>query len=631
MIVVGPVAAANVDAIHTDCGENVVTDADIADRIVSGSWLCAVWHSENVGHGEGAYHVSVDSTNSQGVVDSSVFWVYETCYKGICCCEHRILGESVELRPCRMFSECYLWDSVDENAEYLLKGACFGYHVVNENCPCRYKEQNYNSILSTRNHEIMSTLVKKELSVGKVTLVDELPRCVHSLGAVEKVSPDDSYGIRPITDCSRSDNIDCVNSYVDEICETFKYKGLDDVSDIVTNSAYMSVCDISDAYRSVNIYAADREYQGLEWDFRDGQGPSYMMDNRLCFGLSSGPAVFNALSELVVRCMDRRGHMDTINYLDDFLVVRPTMESCMEAQRTLIHVLRVIGFSISYKKLLGPAQVVRYLGIDVDSVNMNLSLPVDKLIRLKTVVDSFLNRKKATKKELEELTGLLNHCAQVVRGARTFMRRLYDACNSVSKQHYKVRLSQEFKADLIWWQEFAAVFNGKARIMAHPSLAIASYSDSSFYGFAAYHNTDWLAGCWDKKEGAKLKLVFGHHWCEGPESWNENINELEFWPVLCAANRWGHLWDDYKVILHTDNTQVLHTLNSGRSANRVCMGWVRKVFWVAVKQNFYYSSVYIPSRYNVICDALSRWCEVDARSRLLDATSPDSLCCYNDL
>ena len=425
--------------------------------------------------------------------------------------------------------------------------------------------------------------------------------------------------------------MDCVNSYVDEICDSFKYKGLDDVAVIMTNMAYLSVCDISDAYRSVNIHFTDRDYQGLEWDFRDGQGPVFLVDNRLCFGLSSGPAVFNALSEFVVRCMDRRGHHDTINYLDDFLLVRPSLELCMEAQRAIIHVLRVIGFGISYKKLLGPARKVRYLGIDIDSVNMNFRLPDDKLVRMKGVVDSFIGRNKATKKELDELTGLLNHCAQVIRGARTFMRRLYNSANSVKKPHHKVRLSAEFKADLEWWQQFAEFFNGKARILAHPSLVIASYSDSSFTGFAAYHNTDWLAGCWSKKAGEKLKPVFGHHWCEGPESWNENINELEFWPVLCAANRWGHLWGDHRVILHTDNTQVLHTLNSGRSVNKVCMTWVRKVFWVAVTQNFEYYSVYIPSRFNVICDALSRWHEDDARARLLEVTSTDSLCCFDKM
>ena len=81
----------------------------------------------------------------------------------------------------------------------------------------------------------------------------------------------------------------------------------------------------------------------------------------------------------------------------------------------------------------------------------------------------------------------------------------------------------------------------------------------------------------------------------------------------------------------TDNTQVLHMLNTGRSKNKSCMAWIREMFWIAVKRNFYFKSVYVRSKDNVICDALSRWGESDARKRLLYSTSSDSLCCYDHL
>ena len=55
----------------------------------------------------------------------------------------------------------------------------------------------------------------------------------------------------------------------------------------------MSVIGIADAYRAVPIHPDDRIRQGLSWQFTDSVGFSYMIDNRLCMGLSSSPYIFS--------------------------------------------------------------------------------------------------------------------------------------------------------------------------------------------------------------------------------------------------------------------------------------------------------------------------------------------------
>ena len=57
---------------------------------------------------------------------------------------------------------------------------------------------------------------------------------------------------------------------------------------------------------------------------------------------------------------------------------------------------------------------------------MTLSLPQDKLARLKDELKFFRGRRRCTKKQLTRLCGILNHCAKVVRGGRTFSRRLIE-------------------------------------------------------------------------------------------------------------------------------------------------------------------------------------------------------------
>ena len=93
--------------------------------------------------------------------------------------------------------------------------------------------------------------------------------------------------------------------------------------------------------------------------------------------------------------MVRKGFSDCINYLDDFCVLARTEGDCVKVQWALVKILRRLGFYISYKKLGAPTQVIRFLGIDVDSIALELRLTLDKLLKLQNLLQCFLNRRKA--------------------------------------------------------------------------------------------------------------------------------------------------------------------------------------------------------------------------------------------
>ena len=97
----------------------------------------------------------------------------------------------------------------------------------------------------------------------------------------------------------------------------------------------MCVVDISSAYRSVPIFPPHSDYQGMRWDFDDGQGTVFLRENHLCFGLKCAPFIFSLLSDLVVDMVKAKG-------------VEPSKDKCAESQAILISVLRHLGFSISW-------------------------------------------------------------------------------------------------------------------------------------------------------------------------------------------------------------------------------------------------------------------------------------------
>ena len=550
--------------------------------------------------------------------------IFEGCLLGTCACRHFVGGATAQLKPCRVYAEAFCRGDTDPDWEYILRGACFGFRVIDPDCVSAYNLNNYSSITKGKTGEVMTTRLQAEIEAGLLRVVSEPCICVHPLGSVPKGHDD----FRAIVDCSSPTGF-CVNEHTMTCRTKFSYNSVEAVTHLLQVGDYMATVDISNAYRAVNIHPACRERQGLSWDF--GEGIVYMQDNRLCMGLSSSPFVFSKLSDFIVRCMVREGLDECVNYLDDFCVVSRCIKGCVDAQRGLVGILRRIGFYVSFKKLTPPGRITRFLGIDIDSVVMELRLPVDKLEKLVDQLKLYLRRKKATRLELEGLGGVLAHCCKVVHGGRTFSRRVYDLIASAKKAAHKVRLNDEFRKDLCWWLEFASKFNGKAKIIPSSEPVISVYSDSSKFGFGAIHGDDWVAGAFDFKKEKELMGWLGHHFVYADEEGcrSDNINVLELWPIVVGVRRWGHSWRNRSVVFVTDNTQVMAGLNSGRSKNKLSMAWLRVIFWASITHNFEVKSVYINTKANVICDSLSRLDKFKNVARIRDADQAARMCCHS--
>ena len=87
--------------------------------------------------------------------------------------------------------------------------------------------------------------------------------------------------------------------------------------------------------------------------------------------------------------MQRRDYTKVVNYFDDFIVIGDSIDSCQDAQATLINLLISLGFYISWKKCTSPNTLTRYLGIDLDSNSTTISLPPGKMDKLHQEINFF--------------------------------------------------------------------------------------------------------------------------------------------------------------------------------------------------------------------------------------------------
>ncbi len=105
----------------------------------------------------------------------------------------------------------------------------------------------------------------------------------------------------------------------------------------------------------------------------------------------------------------------------------------------MIRVFDELKVPLAPHKVEGLATTLTFLGIELDSVVAELRL-----------VGSWLRKRFCTVKELESLTGKLQHATKVVRPGRTFLHRMFELKSSAKRGKKFIRLNATFKADLAW-------------------------------------------------------------------------------------------------------------------------------------------------------------------------------------
>ena len=128
-----------------------------------------------------------------------------------------------------------------------------------------------------------------------------------------------------------------------------------------------------------------------------------------------------------------------IHLLDDFLTAAPSVHQCRINLNAFLSLCDYLGVAIAPEKTLGPFRVLSFAGIGLDTMRMEARLPDDELEKCKTLISTFLRRKKV---KLRELQSLLNFACSVVVQGCAFLRRLIDLTKGVQSAHHFIRFNK---------------------------------------------------------------------------------------------------------------------------------------------------------------------------------------------
>lgn len=314
------------------------------------------------------------------------------------------------------------------------------------------------------------------------------------------------------------------------------------------------------------------------------------------------------VAEAIVRILSKKGVRARM-YLDDIITLSPDKQSAERDFCIVREVLQELGLPEAPDKCQPPDTSVTWLGVDIDSINMSISIPESKLDEVKSSVRGALRCRSMSKSHLQSVLGRLLHVAKCVRPARLFVSRLLEALRSMTRPY--IRVSSEMKRDLSWFREFCHAWNGVG-LIPPPAPSRHIIVDASGSGIG----------------GTDGALIYGGQVCPVNDP-VASIAELEGANIVVALHTMLSERDRGSHILVSSDSQVaVQIFSLGRGRNRVLLDCARALWMIQSLLDVNITYQHIPGHQNILADALSRVHLDNAYSKVIENHVKSLSLCY---
>ncbi|CAG2214500.1 unnamed protein product [Mytilus edulis] len=321
------------------------------------------------------------------------------------------------------------------------------------------------NVLPSKSLECKNLLSTKKFPDDVTKLVDDELRKGYLIGPFTK-PPFDTYRISPIgivegkyskkkrliLDLSAPHNNDehhSINDLINKEDYSLTYVRIDDAINIIKSlgiKSQLCKCDVTDAFKLIPVHNSLWRFYGLKWN------DMYYFYTRLAFGCRSSPKIFDTLSVAICWILQNNyGLRHVLHLLDDFLLINNPYVDATRNMNTMLYVFNSLKIPLSAHKTVGPSTSLEYLGIILDSMHMIAKLPDEKLVRIKDILYSYLNRRSCTKREMLSLLGHLNYACKVIIPGRSFVSYLLTLAHSVRELYHHVTITKGCRDDMAMW------------------------------------------------------------------------------------------------------------------------------------------------------------------------------------
>ena len=181
------------------------------------------------------------------------------------------------------------------------------------------------------------------------------------------------------------------------------------------HGALLAKADIRSAFRLIPLAEKDFPLVGFS------HGGSYFFDRMLPFGASISCAIFEKFAcalQWIVHKSCASGELD--HYLDDFIFGgRAGSDDCLLLLQTFYNCCKKLGIPIAEEKTVWPTPVIIFLGLELDSLLMQVRIPLSKITQLIGYIKDVLAHKNSVQLTPSQTTNFRLFQTQIV-GRRQF-------------------------------------------------------------------------------------------------------------------------------------------------------------------------------------------------------------------
>ena len=412
-----------------------------------------------------------------------------------------------------------------------------------------YKIQTLNSVLSIKNCVTTPSLSK----------LDSLNEEINSLllsGVISKIKCEPDQIISRVFLVPKKDggnrlilDLSALNKHIKKV--SFKMEDKTTISSLIELNDYFASIDLKSAFHSIPLHIESKKLVGFE-----------ILGERFCFnflpfGLSSAPRTFSKVLKPVINFIRNKGIKITF-YLDDILIIGPSYDSVCNSLALTLDILCNLGLKINYEKSsLVPNQVINHLGFLWNSKQMSISLPVEKISKIKHFCSQF--SECVSLRKISALLGMLVNSSNGFSFAPLHYRALQlcfieglKNCHSWDDYIY---LKNNSLLDLKWW------INCKPENLKPVSIIpfkpdLILHTDASMSGWgSSLSNGDFISGKWSPND--KIK----------------HINYLELKAIIFSVNHFINFLKNKSLLIKCDNISSVFYVNKkgGTHSEDLCL------------------------------------------------------------
>ena len=376
--------------------------------------------------------------------------------------------------------------------------------------------------------------------------------------------------------------------------EYFNYSSVDDAVEASHPGCWYGKLDLSNCFLSFPLHASVRKYFCFRFE-----GALYQFTH-MPFGLSTAPRVCTQLLVCRPVCADCEKLGITLTFATSTTSFSSAQESEEDmarrpAARSVDHSVSSASSSTRTRRRDRLSRL-SFLGVLLDSVNQTVSCTPERVEELTTLLRSLLRQRVITRGHTASLIGKLSFAAQVLPGARPFMRRMLDTLHQLQIQTTLRHPSASITA-----------FATTCAILGHSSF-ISGTADSNGAPLGPTHSsspqtpasvasastsspTPTPIGTVDSRawpHHLRVGSTFSGSYSPGHAHLHQSHTQIawcELLAVVACAATYAPRLTGQSMLFYVDNNTDVHIINRQATRSKAIAPLLRQLYAIALQHN----------------------------------------------